>query len=125
MGIGSVATQIGAVSQQEWSTYLQHFVPYENQLIQYAMDPNQVTQATSQALATQEQANSQATGIQANNLAQMETSLTPEEKAAVDKQRGLSNSLANVQAQNKAKDVTVANQMGVMGSQATGITGAL
>jgi hypothetical protein len=115
---------LGNIASQEWSTYLQNFVPEENALISYAMNPNLVAQNMQLAQQQQEQSNTQATGIEERRLAQFDTQLTPEQKAAADKTRGISNATSTVNAANVAKDVTVANQMGVLGATNTGITGS-
>jgi len=73
----------------------------------------------------QEQANQQSTGAQTRQLQQFDTALTPEQQAASDKTKGIGDAAAKVTAANKAKDVTVANQMGIMGAPMTGITGAI
>jgi hypothetical protein len=130
MSIGSFAgmggnAQLSAVTSSEWNTYMQHFVPYENMLIKYATDPNTITNAEDQASQIQTAANAQEQGIQQRNLAQTETTLTPEEKAQADKTRGIGDALSMVTAKNKAKDTTVANQMGIMGTPMTGITGSV
>ena len=126
MGISTTAAQqLGSISQNEWSTYLQHFMPIENTLLQYAQNTALPEQNAQAALGIQEQANTQGAGIQERQLAQYDTSLNPEEAAAAKKATGISNAVANVQAQNQAKDVTVANQMSIMGTPSTGITGAI
>jgi hypothetical protein len=116
---------LGAITASQWSTYLQHFVPMENQLIQYAMDPNLAGKNMEIAQGLQEQANQQSTGAQTRQLQQFDTALTPEQQAAADKTKGIGDAAAKVTAANKAKDVTVANQMGIMGAPMTGITGAI
>jgi hypothetical protein len=116
---------LGAISASQWSTYLQHFVPMENQMIQYAMDPNLAAKNMQAAQGMQQQANQQSTGIQTRQLEQYDTSLTPEQKAAADKTKGITDATSNVTAANKAKDATVANQMGIMGAPMTGVTGAI
>lgn len=124
MGISTpAATALGAITQNEWSTYMQHFVPQENMLLQYATDTSLPGKNMGIAMGQQEQANAQAGGIEQRQLAQFDTQLTPEEQAEATKQRGIGNAVANVTAANRAKDVTVANQMAVMGAPQTGITG--
>ena len=119
------AQQLGSVTANEWSTYMQHFAPYEDTLISYATNPNLPKQNMDTALTNQEAGNAQAQGIQDRAIAQTGATLTPEEKAAADKQRGISNVTANVNAENQAKDQTVANQMSIMGTPQTGITGKI
>ena len=126
MGISTAASsQLGAISQDEWSTYLQHFMPMENTLLQYAQNTQLPGQNMTAALGVQEQANSMAEGMQQRQLNQFDAQLNPEEAAAAKKARGISDTVANVQAANQAKDVTVANQMSIMGAPSTGITGVL
>jgi hypothetical protein len=115
---------MGTVSASEWETYMQHFVPYENQLIQYATDPTVPGTAMSTAETLQQQGNAQATGMQTRALAQMDTSLNPQEAAAMARQSQVSGVLATVGAGNTAKDQAVANQMSVLGTPSTGITGS-
>jgi predicted membrane-bound mannosyltransferase len=119
------STALGTVTANEWSDYMQHFVPYENQLIQYAQDPNRPQKDMQTALGIQQAGNAQEPGIEQRQLAQYDTKLTAEEQTESNKQRGLNDALANVTAQNKAKDTAVANQMGIMGTPMTGITGQL
>jgi hypothetical protein len=124
-GVSDPSAALGAITASQWSTYLQHFVPEENQLIQYAMDPNLAGKNMQTAQNLQEQQNQQSTGIQTRQLQQFDTSLTPEQQAAAGKTKGIGDAMAKVTAANQAKDVTVANQMGIMGAPMTGITGAL
>jgi hypothetical protein len=119
----SAEQNLGAVTANEWSTYMQHFVPYEDTLISYATNPNLPKINMDTALGNQESANAQGEGIQQRALAQTGATLTAEEQAAATKQRGISNVTANVNAANQAKDQTVANQMGILGTPQTGITG--
>jgi len=113
------------VSSQEWSTYMQHFVPYENTLIQYAMDPNKPLANMQLAQQEQQAAQTQAQGIQTRQLQQTDTTLTPEQAQAVQKTRGISSAVSSVTAQNQARDVTVANQQAIAGMPMSGITGQI
>lgn len=124
VGIGPTANQLASVSQGQWQDYLANFVPMENQAIQFAMDPNAAATAMSEAAGIQTQAQAQAPGIASRRLAQFDTQLTPDQQAAQSRQSTISNNLATVGAENQAKDVTVAEQMGIMGAPMTGITGA-
>jgi len=73
----------------------------------------------------QQQAQTQAQGIQTRALQQTDTTLTPEQQAAVGKTRGISAAVSSVTAQNQARDVTVANQAGIAGLPMSGITGQI
>jgi hypothetical protein len=123
--VGDPTALLGDISSREWQTYLQHFVPYENQLIQYAMDPNLPAQNMKSAIQTQQTNNAQAAGIESRRLAQFDTKLTPEQRKAADLTRGIAGATSVVQAANQAKDQTVATQMGILGASNTGITGSV
>ena len=122
---GAAGQSLASISANEWQTYMQYFVPQENLALQYATNPNQVQQNMTQAVGLQEQANAQAGGIQQRKLAQFDTQLTAPQAAEATKQTGINDALANVQSQNQAKDVTIQQQMGILGTHATGITGNL
>jgi hypothetical protein len=122
---GNAAQNLANVTSQEWQTYLQNFVPEENALISYATNPNLPQENMNTAIQTQQQANAQAAGIETRSLAQYDTSLTPAQKAASQLTRGISNATSTVNSANVAKDVTVANQMGILGASNTGITGSV
>ena len=116
---------LGAISSQEWSTYMQHFVPMENQLIQYAMNPNQAATNMATAEGLQQQESKQASGIATRQLQQQDTQLTQQQQEAAGKQRGINAASAIVNTANQAKDVTVANQMSILGAPMSGVTGAV
>lgn len=121
----SAAQQLGAISSAQWNDYMQTFVPQENLLLQYAMDPNYAAKQMQTAQGLQQQANQQASGIQARQLAQYDTTLTPEQAAAAKKQTGITGALAEVQTANQAKDLAAQTQLGILGAPASGITGQL
>jgi hypothetical protein len=123
MGSGPFSSQMGQITASEWTTYLQHFVPYENQLLQYAMDPTVPQQAMTTAQGTMVAQQGQAEGIGLRELQQHDTALTPEEKAAQDRASQITGQSAQVDTMNKARDVAIGQQMGIMGTPLTGITG--
>ncbi len=104
---------------------MQYFVPQENLALQYATNPNQAASNMQEAVGLQEGANQQAAGIGERQLAQFDTQLTPEQKAAQEKNTGINNAVSNVTAANAAKDITQQQQMGILGTPQTGITGNL
>jgi hypothetical protein len=123
--VGDPSQALGAISASQWSTYMQHFMPMENQMIQYAMDPALAGKNMQTAQGLQEQQNQQSSGIQTRQLQQFDTALTPEQQAASAKTKGIGDAMSKVTAANQAKDTTVANQMGILGAPMTGVTGAL
>jgi hypothetical protein len=121
---GGDASQLYAqVTQQQWSSYMQNFVPYENQLISYAMDPNKVATNMGTAGSNVAAAFGQQAGMQQRRLAQYGIGLNPDEQKAQQRDLALNKSVADVQARNQAKDITVANQMSIIGAPMTGVVG--
>jgi len=116
---GPTASDLFAsATRQQWSTYTNTFIPIENKLIQYATDPNTVTNAVSDAKTGVEQAFTAQQGATQRKLQGLGVQLSPDEQAAQAKSSGLTESLASVQAQNTARDLTVQRQQGILGSPA-------
>jgi hypothetical protein len=111
-GKGNSSTPVGdayaALSREQWYTYLNTFVPIENKLIEYATDPGVVDDGSFASA----QAGSE------RRLRGMGVSLSGEEKAASDRNYGLAKSLADVGAQNTARDVTRQRQQAILGNPA-------
>lgn len=105
-----------ALTRQQWQDYVKNFVPFENKLINYATDPNVVTDAMSSASQDVNGAFDRQAGATGRRLAGLGLSLNPDEQHAADRSLGLSRSLADVQAQNSTRDVTRARQMAVIGN---------
>ncbi len=106
------------LTRHQWASYVSNFVPIENQLIKYATDPGQVAQAMQTASGKVGSAFDQQEGAQARHLTGLGVTLSPEEQQAQQKQFGLSKSLADVQAQNLAGDLTRQRQQSVLGNPA-------
>src|ERR1700747_3705726 len=87
--VGDPSHALGAITASQWSTYLQHFVPMENAMIQYAMDPTLAAKNMQTAQTLQQQQNQQSAGIQTRQLEQFDTALTPGQQAAANKTKGL------------------------------------
>jgi len=121
---GSATQLYGQIAAGQWQDYVSNFVPIENQLIQYATNPNQAGTAMQTASANVNQAYNQQAGMQSRRLAQFGVSLNPEEAAAAAKDTALSRVTSDVTAQNQAKDQVQANQMSILGSPMTGVTGS-
>ena len=106
----SAAQNFEALTREQWLNYMNTFVPIENQLIEQATNPELVTQAMdtadSQQAATQRRF--RGLGLQ----------LTPEQKTAADRATNLSRSLADVNAQNMARDLTTRRQQSILGNPA-------
>lgn len=114
----SASDTYAALTQEQWQTYLSTFVPIENQLISYATDPGQVTQAMSAAHTDVQQAQAAQAGATQRNLTGMGVTLNPAQQGAAKRETGLSAALADVQGQNMARDLTISRQQGILGNPA-------
>jgi hypothetical protein len=110
-----------ALTRDQWRTYVNTFVPIENQLIDYATNPQNVSEAVAEA--GQDVADSYAAqeGATARRLAGLGVSLNADEQAAQKRSFSLSKSLADVGARNMARDLTVQRQRSVLGNPAPGV----
>jgi hypothetical protein len=105
-----------AVTREQWANYVNTFVPIENKLIKYATDPTVVSDAMADASTGVHQAFAAQEGSTNRRLQGMGVSLSPEEQAAQTRSSGLREGLADVQAQNTARDLTTQRQQGILGS---------
>lgn len=111
----TAADQMAALTRQQWADYVSLFMPYENDLIEYATSPETVTKAVESARTNVDQAFEAQRGIAGRRLRANQQALTPEEQAAADKQANLSQSLAQVGAENMARQATIGRQRGILG----------
>lgn len=107
-----------ALTRQQWADYISTFVPIENQLISYATDPNVVSNAMSEASRDVNTSYDAQEASTSRRLKGLGVTLSPEEQAAQKRSYGLSRSLADVGAQNTARDLTVRRQQSVLGNPA-------
>lgn len=117
-----------ALTRAQWQDYVSQFVPLENQLIQYATDPGVVSNAMQKASTNVNQSFDAAQASAARRLKGYGVTLSPEEEAAQKRSFGLARSLADVQAQGLARDMTLTRQRSVLGNpapQAGNTTGAM
>lgn len=105
-----------AITRQQWDDYLTQYVPMENRLIEYAMDETAPQDASYLAGRDVGAAFDRQRESTERRLSGMGLQLTDEERAAMEKQSGLSESLATVGAMNNARDATVQRQQSVIGN---------
>lgn len=105
-----------ALTREQWSNYVDTFIPIENKLIQYATDPMVVTDAMSSASTGVNNAFDAQTGVTKRKLSGLGVQLSEDEQAAQTKATGLNRALADVQAQNTARDLTTQRQQSILGS---------
>ena len=121
----SVSDQYAALTRQQWNEYLTVLgVPQENKLIDYATNPATVSNAMSEASSDVNQAFDRQADVSTRRLQGLGLTLTPEEQTASTRQTGLARSVADVGAQNRVRDQTIARQQSILGNPAPQI-GAL
>lgn len=118
-GSGS-STPVGdayaALTRDQWNTYVQNFIPIENKLIQYATDPTVVSSAMANAGAGVSAAFDSQQASTDRRLRGLGVSLDADEQRAANRSFGLAKSLADVGAQNTARDVTEQRQASILGN---------
>lgn len=107
-----------ALTRQQWADYISTFVPVENQLIQYATDPNVVRDAMSEASADVNKAFDAQSASTDRRLRGLGIALSPEEMQARKRSESLNRSLTDVGAQNTARELTTRRQQSVLGNPA-------
>jgi hypothetical protein len=107
-----------AMTRQQWADYISTFVPIENQLIDYAMNANTPRDAMAEASRDVSSAFDAQEASTARRLKGLGVVLSPEEQAAQKRSFGLAKSLADVGAQNTARDLTTRRQQSVLGNPA-------
>ena len=112
-----------AVTRQQWADYVNNFIPIENKLISYATDPGVVTDAMKQASTDVTNSFGAQQAATDRRLKGLGVALSPDEQAASNRQFSLSKSLADVQAQNVAGDLTRQRQQGILGNPAPTTSG--
>lgn len=110
-----------ALTREMWNSYVTNFVPYENKLIEYAMDPSVVSDAMSEASSFVDDSFTAQQAATQRRLKGLGLTLDADEQRAADRSFGLAKSLADVQAQNTAGEQTRARQQSILGNSAPGL----
>ena len=122
---GSAGDAYANMLRADWYRYMNEIgVPQEDALIRYATDPTVVTTAMQEASADVTGAFDRQTAQTGTRLASLGLSLNEDEQGAADRATDLSRSLADVGAQNRARDQVRARQQSIIGNPAPTI-GAL
>ena len=105
-----------ALTREMWQTYVSQFMPFENKLIEYATDPTVVSEAMSDASGMVSRSFDAQRGATERRMRGLGLQLDTDEQAAMERSSGLAQSLADVSAQNTARDVTRARQRSIIGN---------
>lgn len=109
---------MAALTRERWADYVKNFVPIENQLIDYATNPETVTNAMSSASENVQDAFGAREGMVSRQLRGLGLTLSEDEQIAANRSTGLAKSLADVQAQNLVRDATMSRQQQILGNPA-------
>ena len=118
MGGTPVGDAYARLTRDQWYTYVNTFVPIENKLIQYATDPTVVSGAMQNASEDVTGSFDAAQAGAQRRLQGMGVTLDADEQKASDRSYGLAKSLADVGAQNNARDLTRSRQQSLLGNPA-------
>lgn len=113
---GTASQTFGELTRRMWMEYLSGTVPFENRLIDYSSDPRMVSDAMTDASTDARRAFANRAAAQQRQLRSAGLTLSAEEQAAADRATNLAASLADVNAQNTARDTTLARQRSILGS---------
>ena len=120
----SVGDTYAALTRQQWNDYLNVLgVPQENQLIDYVSNPATVTNAMAEASQDVNQAFDRQQLNTERRLQGLGLSLSPEEAAASIRATSLARATADVGAQNRSRDMTIARQQSIIGNPTPQIGG--
>jgi hypothetical protein len=105
-----------ALTRDLWAQWTSNFLPFENDLIEYASDPEAITRAQQRASQAVAQSFDAQQGATQRRLRGLGLTLDEDEQRAMDRSYGLARSLADVTAQNVAGAQTRARQQNVLGA---------
>lgn len=110
-----------ALTRDMWGNYLRNFMPFENDLIQYATDPEVVNNAMGTAQFNVQQSFQAQRDANERRLRGFGVALDADEQRAADRSFGLSQSIAEVNAMNMAGQQTRDRQRAVIGNPSPSI----
>ncbi len=111
---GNAEATNNALTRQQFSTYVNTFLPYEDKYIEYAMDPTQAAQAMQAAQANVAGAFDRQAAATERRLRPL-GGLNPEEQAVATRSLALARAAASAGAQNRARDLTLQRQQAIIG----------
>jgi hypothetical protein len=119
----SASDQFATLTRSQWANYISTFVPYENKLIDFATSTTAVGDEMAAASQNVNTAFDRQGAATTERLQGLGLSLNADEQKAATRSLGLARSLADVNAQNSARDATMQRQRSILGLPAPGIAG--
>lgn len=120
----SADQEFADLTRDMWANYMRTTVPMENRLISYSNDPGVVSRAMAEASGDARQAFANRSAALQRGLRAQGLTLDADEQRVVDRTSSLAGSLADVNAQNTARDVTRARQQSILGNPSPSTQGA-
>lgn len=114
----SVGDTYARLTREMWANYIQNFVPIENELIDYATNPETVTNAVAAAREDVASSFQAQKGSTQRRLFGLGVNLRPDEQESFDRSTQISQSLADVNAANMTARQTRERQQSILGNPA-------
>ena len=114
IGYSPQSMQLMQLSRQQWQTAMNQQYGLENQLINYAEDPNQITMARASAVTNVDKSFAGGEAAQQRTLASEGVTLTPAQQADMNRQNALAKGAAEAGASNLAAQQTYQTQRQVL-----------
>lgn len=111
----SSAQTLAQLTRQQFQDWYTDFKPYEDELIEYATDPTLALKSMNEAGAAVNRRFDMQGEMNERRLRGAGLTLTPDEQMAADRMMSLSRATADVDAQNRARDATLARQRSILG----------
>lgn len=111
---GSAEATNAALTRQDFSTWVNTSMPYEDKYFEYATDPTQAAKAMESAQANVAGAFDRQAAATERRLRPL-GGLNPEEQAVATRSLALAKSAASAGAQNRARDLTLQRQQAILG----------
>lgn len=112
----SMGDTYARLTREMWANYIQNFVPIENELIDYATNPDTVTNAVAAAREDVAASFEAQKGSTQRRLFGLGVNLRPDEQESFDRSTEISKSLADVNAANMTARQTRERQQSILGS---------
>jgi hypothetical protein len=117
-------TTFAELTRQQWDDYLREYVPLENLMIDYATNPDTVTNAVAEARQDVAQSFQTQQGVNERRMRGLGVALGADEQRAVERSTNLAKSLADVSAVNLTTERVRDRQQSLMGNPAPNLRSA-